>query len=482
MRSRLLSGCILGFLILGVSISANAINWPLRISSNGNYLEDQSGVPFLIIGDSAQSLIAQLNPSQVKAYLDDRQTKGYTTIKVNLIEREYGDHAPNNYDNVAPFTNGPSDWTIRNEAYWAYVDSVLNEAKNRDMLVLAFVSYIGYGCGSEGWCAEMQNQTDAAMTSYGEFLGNRYKDQGNILWINAGDANANDYPNAYSRVAALSAGIKNYDKNHLHSAASAPGRPAMDDYNDLIDINAGYTYGNVQSQAQTEYQRNRAKPLYFDEGFYENEHNSSLLDWQGQALIFHLGGALVGQVFGNCPIWNFGASSASSFCNSATTWPTSLDSAGSISQGNIGRLMRSRPWWGLIPDYSNVVVTSSKGSELNYHATAREIDGKTVLVWCPTTDQVMVDMTKINGGQAKAWWWNPIDNTAKLIGTYATTGAKDFTPDSAGMVLVLDDVNANFSPPGQDSTGSGGGSGGGGDGGGSGGGGGGSCFINTIAP
>ena len=54
----------------------------------------------------------------------------------------------------------------------------------------------------------MQSQTNAAMTDYGKWLGNRYKNQGNIIWVHGGDANANNYTNAYDRVAAIANGIK----------------------------------------------------------------------------------------------------------------------------------------------------------------------------------------------------------------------------------------------------------------------------------
>ena len=54
----------------------------------------------------------------------------------------------------------------------------------------------------------MQSQTNTAMTNYGQWLGNRYKNQGNIIWVHGGDANANNYTNAYSRVAAIANGIK----------------------------------------------------------------------------------------------------------------------------------------------------------------------------------------------------------------------------------------------------------------------------------
>jgi hypothetical protein len=95
-----------------------------------------------------------------------------------------------------------------------------------------------------------------------------------------------------------------------------------------------------------------------------------------------------------------------------------------------------------------MVVTSSKGSGYSFHATAREASGETIMVWCPNTSVVTVDMTQIEGTQAKAWWWNPDDNSSVLIGTYATTGTRNFTPGSARKVLVLDNAASGLAAPG----------------------------------
>jgi hypothetical protein len=426
------------------------VNWPLRVSAKGPYLEDQSGIPFVIIGDAAWSLAAQASPSDVITYLSDRQAKGFNAIYVNLIEHYFADNAPNNYHSDPPFTRGPSDWSVRGAAYWGNVDFLLNEAKSRGILVLAYPAYLGFDCGSQGWCRDMQAQTDAAMTDYGQFLGNRYKKQGNIIWVHGGDANCNAYANACSRVAALANGIKSVDTNNLHTASSGRGRSAMDDYNSIIDLNSIYSNdSDTDSKTKTEYQRSGAKPMWFSEGYYENESSTTALDWQSQALIPYLGGALVGAFFGNCPIWFFGSSVGTSVCdNKSISWTTSLNSPGSVSMGNIGKLIKSRAWWRLVPDYANAVVTSSKSSGVNYHATSRETNGETVMVWCSTTAQVTVDMTKVAGSNAKAWWWNPDDNSSSLIGTFATTGTRNFTPSSARKVLVLDDASKNLAAPG----------------------------------
>jgi len=221
------------------------------------------------------------------------------------------------------------------------LDFILNEAKNRDILVFLFPAYIGFQCGGQGWCAEMRSQTDVDMTGYGEWLGNRYANQGNIVWVHGGDANANSFAAAYSRVASIANGIKSKDSNHLHTAHSAPDRSASDDYAGLIDLNTTYSYSDPQGEIQRDYQRVSALPFSYIEGAYENEHASTAIDWQRQALTAYLGGALLGHFFGNCPIWHFGGDP--SWCG-LSDWKAQLESAGSKSF-TIDRytLIRCRP-------------------------------------------------------------------------------------------------------------------------------------------
>jgi hypothetical protein len=417
---------------------AQAADWPLRISAHGRYLEDQDGVPFPIIGDAGWSAIVQLNHADLATYLDNRLAKGFTAIIMNAIEHYFANRPPYNVYGNDPFTNGMNDWSVRNEAYWTHVDYVLNEAKNRGILIFLYPAYLGLKCGQEGWCANMRAQSDAAMTDYGQWLGNRYKNQGNIIWVSASDVRAQDYRNAYSRVLYLANGIKAADTNHhLHSAQSAPERSALDDYSEFIDINCTYSYRDPKGNVQKDYQRSGALPFYFTESTYEGE-GASVGDIQSQALIAYFGGALLGHFFGNNPIWKFGG-----------TWKSSLNSSGATSMGYIGKLIKSRAWFRLIPDYNNIVVTSNKGSGVrDYKATARTSDGETIMVWNPSTTQVTVDMTKISGSNAKCWWWKPDDNSSTLIGTYASTGSRNFTPPNARLALVLDDASKNLVAPG----------------------------------
>ena len=54
--------------------------FPLRISSDRKYFVDQNGSPFLVVGDTAWSLPAQLYQTDMLRYLDDRKSRGFNAI------------------------------------------------------------------------------------------------------------------------------------------------------------------------------------------------------------------------------------------------------------------------------------------------------------------------------------------------------------------------------------------------------------------
>src|SRR5690348_15182450 len=68
--------------------------FPLGVSADGGSLITADGRPFLLHGEAAWSLIAQLTTIDAMRYLADRHARGVTALLVNLIEHQYADHAP----------------------------------------------------------------------------------------------------------------------------------------------------------------------------------------------------------------------------------------------------------------------------------------------------------------------------------------------------------------------------------------------------
>ena len=72
--------------LMAAGASGSETRFPLRIAAGGTHIEDAAGTPFLITGDTAWSLIADLPKEEVDRYIADRKARGFNTILVSLIE------------------------------------------------------------------------------------------------------------------------------------------------------------------------------------------------------------------------------------------------------------------------------------------------------------------------------------------------------------------------------------------------------------
>jgi hypothetical protein len=425
-----------------------APSYPLKLSADGTYLVDQANRPFFMNGDTAWSLIVQLSQANADTYLSDRAQKGFNLVLVNLIDRKFATNAPANLAGQPPFTT-PGNFNTPNEAYFAHADWVISKAAEKGIVVLLAPLYLGYQCGNEGWCSEVKTSSLATMRNYGRYVGNRYKNFPNIIWLIGGDTDpvANGVA---AKVREFVAGINEFNKNHILTAHNGPEQAAMDVWSSeaWLNLNNIYTYSDAYPAALAQFNRAGAKPFFLMETYYENEHSSTPLSLRRQAYWTVLSGGVVGHIFGNCPIWHFNAPSGSSFC-AGGTWPSQLGSVGSSTLAYVGRLFASRAFYKLVPDQGHTVLTAGFQSGANYAAAARASDGSSIIAYIPTGRTVTINLSQVAGTSARAWWFNPRTAVATLIDTYPTTGTTTFTsPDANDWVLVIDNASLNLSAPG----------------------------------
>ena len=450
LTTNLLIGLLSGMLISSVAYGQSYV-YPLKVSNNSRYLVDQNDRPFFWSGDAAWSLIAQVSKEDAVYYLEDRQQKGFNVIMVNLIEREYSDNAPRNYYGDLPFTG--ETFTTPNEDYFAHADYVINAAAERGIVVLLFPLYLGYQCGNDGWCNEVQAASLSDMRAWGRYVGNRYKNFDNIVWAIGADT---DPTPIKSKVLEFVNGILENDSRHLFTAANQPESFAVTPWanESWLNINNVYSYSTTLYQlCRTAYNLSPTMPYFMQESAYENEHNSSQQRLRSEAYWPVLSGGF-GHIFGNCPIWSFGTSATASFCSS-TNWKSQLNSQGSLSMMYVQKLFNSRAWHLMVPDFSHTVMTAGYGSwgNTNYATAALTENGNTMIAYLPSSRQVTVEMSKISGTEAKSWWYNPASGSAIEIGTYATLGSRQFTfPSNGDWVLVIDDASLALPPPGSATT------------------------------
>ena len=396
----------------------------------------RGGTPYWLQGDAAWSLIAQLTDTEVEQYLDDRQRRGFNAILVNLIEHKFATNAPANIAGQQPFTT-PGDMSTPNPAYFAHAQWVVQQAKARGILVLLVPAYLGYNGGDQGWYQVMEANGNAKLKSYGEYVGNLFKSDPNLVWVMGGDYNPPDK----SVVQSVVDGIKASGDQHVFTAhGSETPAAAVWGGASWLALNNTYTYDPANYQEdRAEYAREPTMPYFFIEGAYENEHGTTRQQLRAQAYYALTSGA-TGYVFGNNPIWHF---SAPGLFSTNETWQQALGDVGSKDVTYFRALTNAVPWWTLVPDVAGSFVTAGAGPDGGTHATAAvSADGTWAVVYLPTRRSITVDLSRLKGSVATGYWYDPTSGKATFLHSMSLTQQTITSPGpnaagDADWVLVL---------------------------------------------
>lgn len=430
----------------------------ITLSADGTHLiNSRTNKPVFITGDAPQLLMLQISFENVEIYLADRAARGFNALWVYPADPVGQANAPRNFYGEVPF-NG-ADFTNQNPAYWSYVDRVLKRASAYGITLVLDPGFVGLS-SNPGYLKSYLNSSHAVMTAYGAWLGNRYKDYDNIIWSVGGDADPSE-AGLYAKIGDLAAGLSSTDPNHLitleacrwctprnqSSLNAYGGNPPI-----WLDLNWAY---NMQPTVVDGCQKAfSASPIFLPplmgEDWYELEHEMASSQVRGEGYWEALSGCYLGRLFGNEAIYSF---NSPKFILSPT-WQSQLGSEGSVGEEMLGRLMRSREHWMMVPDLDHSVVTAGYGSKESLTTTSRTSDGQSILAYIPNGNAttISVDMTKITSQkkQAKCWWFNPRNGLATQIGVFANSNTQKFTPpDSSDWLLVIDDASAKLDAPGK---------------------------------
>ena len=424
---------------LAITVSAAGDEvFPLAISPSKNGLVDARGRPFLIQGDAAWSAIAELSEADALKYLDDRQRRGFNALLVNLVEHRFTSHTPPqaNAAGQRPFTT-LSDMSTTNDAYFQHVDWFLEQARQRGMLALLAPAYMGYKGSTDGWIAEMKSTGTAKLQTYGQYLGARYRDVPNILWVQGGD-----YTPSSSELPLLQAivdGLKGAGDAHLHTAHwggepsfSGP-QPAWIDVDTVYVNSPPHNYPFMVQGWQVDAGK---RPVFFIEGWYENEHQSTPLQLRSDMYQPLVTGE-AGFVFGIVPIWSFWTGApGNDYANDGKypSWQAALGSPGAGDAQRARTLFESLDWSHLVPDVGNTFLTGGYGSwdSSSYVLAARTADGHLGVAYFTDLRTVSFDLSRM-AGTTRASWFDPSSGASSAVpgSPFAATGSRSFTPPGA---------------------------------------------------
>lgn len=437
---------------LAFPVLAQQYKFPLKISPNKRYLIDNGGKPFFINGDTGWKLFLKLNKREVIDYLQDRKNKRFTVIQTMLT----GFKGELNISGQAPFAN-PDNFETLNQTYFDHVEWVLKQADSLGLIVA--IAPLWAGCCGEGFAGKSSINSKSAMDTngpvksraFGEWLGKRFSQFNNIIWILGGDI---DPLEDRENINQFASGIKSQAPRQFmtYHASSTHSSSDVWENTSWLDIVMTYTYfrgfnkawkkdqPDVYEVNYKEYQKTPVKPFFLGESTYEGEHGSwgSAVQARKQAYWSVLSGG-TGNAYGS-PIWNF-----------PKDWKTYLNLPGGNSMEYFYNLFITRPWFDILPDYDSKLIKAGAGvyAENDLAIAGADKNGRFMIVYIPSGRTFKIDTDKIKGSMIKASWYNPRTGKSVSIGNLKKDKVLSFkTPDENDWVLILDDLQSKLIMPG----------------------------------
>jgi len=455
----------LGLLVLSLLAVAMAAAAPLpklKVSDNRRFLVTADGQPFFWLGDTAWELFHRLNREEAETYLKNRAERRFTVIQAVVLAELDGLKTPNAYGHTPLEENDP---TKPNEDYFMHVDWIVAKANSLGLYIGMLPTW------GNNW-----NKTNGIFTPqnaevYGEWLGKRYRDAG-IVWILGGDRPVQNDPHR-EILRGMARGLRKGDGGaHLKTfhPPGGNGSAAWFHNEDWLDFNMRQN-GHVAEftgrydKTRQDYDRTPAKPVLDGEPIYEDHPVSfdaknlghSIAADVRRPLYWDLFGGACGHTYGHHSVWQMWTPERKPVNNPLMPWSDAINQPGAAQMQHARVLLESRPFLTRIPAddvlATNSIPTAMPGTGRYHFAATRDSNGSYAMVYAPVGRSFKVRMDKISGAKVQAWWFNPRDGSATVLGTFENKGEREFISPNPGealdWVLVLDDGAKNFPAPGR---------------------------------
>jgi hypothetical protein len=454
---------------------------PVRVSENHRFFVTQDGTPFFYLADTEWAMF-HMTREDIDVYLKDRAGKKFNVIQA-VAGNMGGLDRPNPYG-ATTFVKGTK--AEPNEEYFKNVDYAVNKANSLGLYV-AIVPI---------WGKEYVNEKESVLDktsafAYGKFLGSRYRDK-RVMFILGGDW----YPDKTEDLwRAMAAGIaegdggahlKTYHPTGIQSSGNWFHKDAWLDFNMIQSRHM--VLNRTYDVIARDWDREPPKPVVEGESVYEGIVDNLIAYAPGVPIIqaHDVRRAAYCAVFAGAAGYAYGSQGVWSYSSPTPNAPPRADKKGSgyglpsisfqeamqrpagTQMQYLRALIESRPMLTRIPD--QFLIVDDPFSTTDRIQACRSSDLSYIFVYTSSGKPVRVRLRdkihdNLSGKAYKAWWYDPRKGTSTLIGQFPRTEpgdrpadvrrndiSREFTPPSSGSgndwVLVLDDVDKNFPPPG----------------------------------
>ena len=439
----------------------------LHVSSNGHYLSYEDGTPFFWLGDTGWELFHRLKLAEIATYLDNRKQKGFNVIQAAVLAEFDGLRKPNQYGDL-PLEN--LDPTTPNEKYFQLVDTVVKLASSKELYMGLLPTWGDKVTQLWGEGPVVFNLENAYI--YGLWIGKRYKDYQNIIWILGGDRppmkDSSDWRPIWRNMAKGILEATNY-KALITYHPSGGGNLSTSQFIhkeawlDLNMIQSGHGEGHdvpVWNLVQRDFDLKPTKPTIDAEPNYEDHPVNPWPKWKPENGYFRdydvrkqtyrsvFSGAC-GVTYGHHSVWQFWSSREEKINYADRYWTEAINRPGAFQVGYLKMLIESRPQLNRIPDQS--LIVKGQGEKGDHICAFRDSAGSYEMIYIPIGKAVTINTSFINSKKLIAWWFNPRSAESISIGTLANKLIMDFTTPTLGLendwVLIIDNAKNNYRIP-----------------------------------
>ncbi|WP_273567604.1 DUF4038 domain-containing protein [Maribacter halichondriae] len=268
-------------LVFTILISCNFSNaQKLKVSENNRYLVTETGEPFFYMADTAWELFHRCDRKESNMYLEKRAEQGFNVIQAVALAEIDGLNTPNLYGETPLVNNNPE---TPNPAYFEHVDYIIKKADSLGMYIALLPTW-GDKLDKRGWGVgpEVFGQKNAR--AFGNWIGQRYKDCDNIIWVIGGDRNPQENTNqveVWNQMAeGIAESVGGYDETLMsyHPQPKEAGGSSTWFHNQKwLDFNMHQT-GHCANQGtykhiENDYNLSPVKPTLDGEPLYEDHPN-----------------------------------------------------------------------------------------------------------------------------------------------------------------------------------------------------------------
>ncbi|MBP3962722.1 glycoside hydrolase family 140 protein [Paenibacillus lignilyticus] len=426
----------------------------LRVSDNKRFLMQADGTPFFWLGDTAWELFHRLSREDADEYLKGRAEQKFNVVQIVAlaefegltVDNVYGrrplkQNAEGHYDPTLPDLDGDDN-------YWSHVDYVVDRAAEYGIYVAFLPTWgdkynVAWGKGPA-----IFNGDNARV--YGQWLGERYKDRSNIIWVLGGDRPLQTIEH-FEVNNSLAAGLREGDggrnlitfhpsgdsssSRHLHDASWLDFNMIQSGHHELIRVN----YRHVKA----DYDKLPVKPTFDAEPCYEDHPiNFKAVNGYFDQADVRIGAYYAvfsggfGHTYGHHSIWSMTTKPEPYFI---MNWRQALHRPGAQQMQHVRGLIESVSFFDRVPDQS-LIAENYEGA--NYMVATRGEDYG--FIYSPNGLPFRAALGILGGSRIEASWFDPRTGEYSAIGEYDNSGEVTFTPPISGRgndwVLVLKTV------------------------------------------